>query len=73
MTGSEWITLGGVATVLAFLWRINERISGLEARINERISGLEVRIGKLGERIAKIEGLLEGLRDIVTGRQPTSE
>ena len=55
--------------------RLDERISGLESRLDERISGLEKRFdamehqfGELRERMAHLEGLLEGLREAITGR-----
>ena len=38
------------------------------ARLDERISGLETQIGGLRERMAHMEGLLEGLREAITGR-----
>ena len=37
-------------------------------RLDERITGLEARIGELRERMAHLEGLLEGLRESITGR-----
>ena len=37
-------------------------------RLDERISGLESQIGELRERMAHLEGLLEGLREAITGR-----
>ena len=55
--------------------RLNGRISGLESRLDGRISVLESRfdamehqIGELRERMAHLEGLLEGLREAITGR-----
>ena len=33
-----------------------------------KISGLESQIGELRERMAHLEGLLEGLREAITGR-----
>ena len=55
--------------------RLDERINGLESRLDERISGLESRFdglerqfGELRERMAHLEGLLEGLREAITGR-----
>ena len=41
-------------------------------RLDERISGLESRIGELRERMAHREGLLEGLREAITGRARAS-
>ena len=59
--------------------RLDERISGLESRLDERISGLgkrfdamEHQFGELRERMAHLEGLLEGLREAITGRVASS-
>ena len=41
-------------------------------RLDERISGLESQIGELRERMAHLEGLLEGLREAITGRAAAS-
>ena len=41
-------------------------------RLDERISGLESQIGELRERMAHPEGLLEGLREAITGRVKAS-
>ena len=55
--------------------RVDERISALESRLDERINGLESRFdamekqfSELRERMAHLEGLLEGLREAITGR-----
>ena len=49
------------------------------ARLNSRIDRLESRIDRfergyadLRERMAKLEGLLEGLREAIVGRRPPS-
>ena len=54
----------------------SEKIDGLRAEMNEKMNGLHARmdrmqaeIGALRERMAKLEGLLEGLREAITGRQ----
>ena len=44
----------------------------LEARQAEGISRLESQIGELRERMAHLEGLLEGLRESITGRAAAS-
>ena len=41
-------------------------------RLDERISGLESQIGELRERMAHLEGLLEGLREAITGQARAS-
>ena len=48
--------------------RLDERISGLESRFD----GLERQFGELRERMAHLEGLLEGLREAITGRAAAS-
>ena len=55
--------------------RLDEKINGLESRLDERINGLDSRFdamekqfGELRERMAHLEGLLEGLREAITGR-----
>ena len=59
--------------------RLEEKINGSESRLDERIERLESRlrddIKQLGDRVgrmehsqAKLEGLLEGLREAITGR-----
>ena len=58
---------------------MREDIGKLESRLDERISGLENRFdamdhqfGELRERMAHLEGLLEGLREAITGRVASS-
>ena len=55
--------------------RLDGRIGGLESRLREDTSQLRDDIKQLGERVArmehgqaKLEGLLEGLREAITGR-----
>ena len=58
---------------------IRQDMARLESRLDERIGGLESRFdamekqfGELRERMAHLEGLLEGLREAITGRATTS-
>ena len=44
---------------------IDTRIDGLEASLTKRIERLEAGQTKLGERMAHLEGLLEGLREAI--------
>ena len=41
-------------------------------RLNSRIGRLEQGYADLRERMAKLEGLLEGLREAIAGRRPPS-
>ena len=63
--------------------RMDERIGGLEVRLREDMGKLESRlrddIKQLGDRMgrvehsqAKLEGLLEGLREAISGRAAAS-
>ena len=44
---------------------MNEKMNGLHARMDQ----MQAEIGALRERMAKLEGLLEGLREAITGRK----
>ena len=56
---AEMITIIGVGIALAGLFQV--RINRLEDRMNERITAVEHAIAELRERMARLEGLLEGL------------
>lgn len=49
--------------------RAEERMESRHASHDGRFTVLEARVSDIGERMAKVEGLLEGLRDTITGRQ----
>ena len=51
---------------------VRQDIARLESRLDERIRGLESQFGELRERMAHLEGLLEGLREAITGRAAAS-
>ncbi len=63
---AEILTIVGVGVALGGL--IYTSIARLENRLDVRISALESRIGELRERMAHLEGLLEGLREAITRR-----
>ncbi len=70
---TEMITIVAVGIGLAGLIlngqrNIREDIKGLEARLEK----LDARIGVLERQQAKLEGLLEGLREAISGRAPTN-
>ena len=48
--------------------RLRGEIAGLRGEINDLRERVDVQIGELRERMAHLEGLLEGIRDFVTGR-----
>ena len=55
---SQWIT---PVVVVAAYW-------ALRREINSRMDRLESQMGELRERMAHLEGLLEGLREAITRR-----
>lgn len=54
MVAAEYVLVGGVAAVLAFLWTLHRDMRSLS------------------DRVSRLEGLLEGLRDAVAGRSTTN-
>ena len=61
-------TLAGVILNSNRGLRQDERINGLESRFD----AMEKQFGELRERMAHLEGLLEGLREAITGRATAS-
>ncbi len=49
--------------------KLGERIDGVEDSLGKRIDGVERGQAELRERMAKLEGLLEGLREAISGRR----
>ena len=48
--------------------RLDERINKLEAQLREDMKQLTERVARVEHSQAKLEGLLEGLREAITGR-----
>ena len=44
-------------------------MNALRDQMTDRMDGMQAEIGRLRERMAKIEGLLEGLREAIAGRK----
>ena len=70
---TEMITIVAVGIGLAGLIlngqkNIRGDIKGLEARLEK----LDARMGTMERQQAKLEGLLEGLREAISGRAPTN-
>ena len=54
---------------------INARFDRIDARLDKmdvRFEGLEARMSVMERQQAKLEGLLEGLREAISGRAPAS-
>ena len=64
------VALAGV--ILTSNRGVRQDMAQMESRLDKRISGLESQIGELRERMAHLEGLLQGLREAITGRAKAS-
>ena len=78
MTPEAWTVIGTGGVILIAIAASNRQLrsemSELRGEMNglhDRMNGIQVEIGHLRERMAKLEGLLEGLREAITGRQGT--
>ena len=62
MTPEAWTVLGtGVVILVA--------IAASHRQLRIEMNQVHAEIGQLRERMAKLEGLLEGLREAITGRK----
>ena len=69
--------MGMVAAVLLGVWgivaryddRVRNRMDALRDRIDAQGKETAEQLGQLRERMAKLEGLLEGLREAITGKR----
>ena len=62
MTPEAWTVIGtGIVILIA--------IAASNRQIRTELSQVHTEIGQLRERMAKLEGLLEGLREAITGRR----
>ena len=69
----EIITILGVGVALAGLILTSVRgLRGELAGLRGDLGEIRAEIGKLRERMAHLEGLLEGLREAITGRATAS-
>ncbi len=51
---------------------LRQDMARMESRLETRINDLRSEVGELRERMAHLEGLLEGLREAITGRARAS-
>lgn len=69
--------MGAVVAVLPGVWgivaryddRVRNRMDALRDRIDAQGKDTTEQLGQLRERMAKLEGLLEGLREAITGKR----
>ena len=64
------VALAGV--ILASTRGVRQDVTRLESRLDGKIDALSVQLGELRERMAHLEGLMDGLREAITGRARAS-
>ena len=69
MTPDAWTVMGTGVVILIAIAAFSRQIRGEMNGLRDQMNGVHVEIGKLRERMAKLEGLLEGLREAITGRK----
>ena len=73
MTPEAWTVIGTGVVILIAIAASNRQLRSEMYRhheqLSDRVNGIHAEIGRLRERMAKLEGLLEGLREAVSGRK----
>ena len=73
MTPEAWTVIGTGVVILIAIAASNRQLLGemnaLRDQMTDRMNDMQAEIGRLRERMAKIEGLLEGLREAITGKR----
>ena len=74
MTPEAWTIIGTGVVILIAIATSNRQLRSEMKAFREEFRGelnlVHGEIGRLRERMAKLEGLLEGLREAITGRKP---
>ena len=71
------VALAGVGAALAgviltSIRGVRQDMARLESRLDGKIDALSAQLGELRERMAHLEGLMEGLREAIVGRAKAS-
>lgn len=69
MTPEAWTIIGTGIVILIAIATSNRQLRGEIKEIQGEMKEIHGEIGGLRERMAKLEGLLEGLREAITGRK----
>ena len=69
MTPEAWTVIGTGVVILIAMGAFSRQLRGEMNGLRDQMNGVQVEIGKLRERMAKLEGLLEGLREAIAGRK----
>ena len=65
VTPEAWTMIGTGVVILIAIAASNRQ---LRSELRTELNQVHTEIGQLRERMAKLEGLLEGLREAITGR-----
>ena len=69
MTPEAWTVIGTGLVILIAIATSSRQLRGEMNSLRGEMKEIHGEIGRLRERMAKLEGLLEGLREAVTGRK----
>ena len=69
MTPEAWTVIGTGVVILIAIAAFSRQLRGEMNGLRDQMNGIHSEIGRLRERMAKLEGLLEGLREAITGRK----
>ena len=69
MTPESWTVIGTGIAILVAIAASNRQLRGEMNEMRGEIKEIHGEISRLRERMAKLEGLLEGLCEAITGRR----
>ena len=69
MTPEAWTVIGTGVVILIAIATSNRQLRGEMNGLRGEMNRVHAEIGGLRERMAKLEGLLEDLREAITGRK----
>ena len=69
MTPEAWTVIGTGDVIL--IATSNRQLRGKINNLGSEMKEIHIEFGRLRERMAKLEGLLESLREAITGRRTT--
>ena len=71
MTPGAWTVIGTGVVILIAIATSNRQLRGEMNGLRCEMKEIHAEFGRLRERMAKLEGLLEGLREAIAGRKAT--
>ena len=69
VTPKAWTVVGTGVVILIAIATSNRQLRSEMNSLRSEVKEIHGEIGRLRERMAKLEGLLEGLREAITGRK----